>query len=186
MNNTIGALLEKIQELETEIERQFEGQRRRFRYSVKERRIRFEEAVLQRHRDLKLGLSRFIKQSGFLRIFVSPLIYIQIIPLLLLDIAVNLFQIIVFPVYGIEKVPRDDFIVVDRHHLAYLNLIEKLNCAFCGYANGLLAYCREIAGRAEAHFCPIKHARKTAGRHKRYFEFREYGDAEGYREIRPK
>jgi len=185
MNHKVGALLGKIQELETEVEQQIEGQRRRFRYSIEERRIRFEEAVLRRHRTLKVGLSRFIRQSGLLRIFVSPLIYIQIIPLLLLDIAVSLFQFIIFPVYDIEKVPRDDFIVVDRQHLAYLNLIEKLNCAFCGYANGLLAYCREIAGRAEAHFCPIKHARKAAGQHKRYFEFREYGDAEGYREIRP-
>ncbi len=185
MNKAIGALLEKIQELETEVERQFGEQRNRFHYSIKEKRVRFEEAVVQQHRELKIGLSRFVRQSGYLRILVSPLIYFQIIPLLLLDIAISLFQFVIFPVYGIDRVPRDDFIVVDRHHLAYLNLIEKLNCAFCGYANGLLAYCREIAGRTEAHFCPIKHARKIAGHHRRYFEFSEYGDGEGYREIRP-
>jgi len=33
---------------------------------------------------------------------------------------------------------------MDRHHLAYLNVIEKLNCEYCGYANGVFAYVREI------------------------------------------
>ncbi len=185
MNNTIRELFDKIQELETEIEQQFSEQRERFHYSINKKRVQFEETVLQHHRDLKIGLSRFIRKSGNLRLLLSPLIYIQIIPLVLLDLAVSLFQLIIFPAYGIRKVPRGDFLVIDRHHLAYLNVIEKLNCAFCGYANGLLAYCREIAGRAEEHFCPIKHARKSLGQHKGYYGFKEYGDAEGYREIRP-
>lgn len=39
---------------------------------------------------------------------------------------------------------RGDYIVVDRHHLAYLNVIQKINCVYCGYGNGLIAYARKI------------------------------------------
>ena len=113
----------------------------------------------------------------------SPLVYALIVPLVFLDLCVTLFQAICFPVYGIPRVTRSEFIVIDRHHLAYLNGIEKLNCAYCGYANGLLAYTRAIAGRAEEHWCPIKHARRTKGQHRQYFRFADYGDAEKYRQL---
>lgn len=29
------------------------------------------------------------------------------------------------------------YVVFDRRHLAYLNAIEKLNCAYCEYGNGV-------------------------------------------------
>ncbi len=181
MNNKIGALLDKIQELESKAENEIEEQRRQFHYSIKDKRIKFEKTIIQHHRELRTGIIRFIRESGFVNVLFSPVIYVQIVPLTLLDLAVSLFQFIIFPIYGIDKVPRDDFIAVDRHHLSYLNGIEKLNCAYCGYANGVLAYSREIAGRAEEYWCPIKHARKMKGRHRRYFDFAEYGDVEGYR-----
>ncbi|MDH3393425.1 MAG: hypothetical protein OEL66_05420, partial [Desulfobulbaceae bacterium] len=90
-------------------------------------------------------------------------------------------QTICFPVYGIPKVKRCDHLVIDRHALRYLNPIEKLNCVYCGYVNGLLSYIQEIAARTEQYWCPIKHARKVAHLHSRYHKFFEYGDAEKYR-----
>jgi len=181
MANVISNLLEKIHELETETERELEAHRKKFHYTLKEKRIEFEAAVRQRHKELRTGIIRYLLNSDLVSILSAPIIYIQIVPLLFVDVAVTLFQLICFPLYGIKKVPREDFIAVDRHHLAYLNPIEKLNCAYCGYANGLLAYAREIAGRAEEHWCPIKHARRTNGLHRRYYQFAEYGDAEGFR-----
>jgi hypothetical protein len=68
-----------------------------------------------------------------------------------------------------------------RHKLAYLNGIEKVNCTFCSYANGLIAYVREVAGRTEQYWCPITHARAIPAPHQRYHEFLDYGDAQGYR-----
>ena len=76
---------------------------------------------------------------------------------------------------------RGDFLVFDRHHLAYLNLLEKLNCAYCSYANGLINFTREIASRTEAYWCPIKHARRVLGTHQLYNEFPDFGDGDGYR-----
>ncbi|MBC8339769.1 MAG: hypothetical protein ISR51_07225 [Rhodospirillales bacterium] len=179
----IAALLKKIQELENEIDLDFESQRKTFRYTIENRRARFEESVRRHHKTLRTGLIRFLVQSGAPAILAAPLVYALIVPLVMVDISVTLFQAICFPIYGIRKVPRGDFIVVDRHQLAYLNPLEKLNCAYCGYANGLLAYAREIAGRSEAHWCPIKHLRKTKGQHRRYYDFAEFGNGEGFREL---
>jgi len=183
MNATIQALLEKLQELDGELEAELQRQRDEFHYTIKKKRVRFEEEVRKHHKELRKGMIRFIRESRIMGLLVAPVIYALIVPIVLLDIAVSLFQMVCFPVYGIKKVPREDFIVVDRHHLSYLNGIEKLNCAYCGYANGVLAWTREIAGRTEEYWCPIKHARRTQGQHRRYYDFAEYGDAEGYRKL---
>jgi len=179
----IGALLQKIPEMEAGIENDLKEQRKRLRYTIEKKHVVFEAAVRAQHKKLRTGLARFIAESTLPALLVSPFVYAIIVPLVLLDAVVSLFQIVCCPVFGIPKVPRADFIVVDRHHLAYLNPIEKLNCAYCGYANGLLAYAREIAGRAEAHWCPIKHARKTLGQHRRYYGFADFGDADGFEKI---
>ena len=178
MNEIVTRLLETMRDLESQIENELEAQRDKFSYSVTERRVEFESAVRSRHKKMRVSVFRFLRKSGVVQIISSPIIYAQIVPLALLDIAVTLFQFICFPIYGIAKVPREDFIAIDRHHLAYLNPIEKFNCAFCGYANGLLSYAREIAGRTEEHWCPIKHARRVKGLHHSYYGFAEYGDAE--------
>ena len=185
MQDKIKALVDKIKNLEAELETDFEAYRHEFHYTVREKRVEFEAAVRQHHRDLRVGILRYIRTSNLISFLIAPVFYALIVPLLVLDVAVTLFQAIVFPIYSLKKVPRDDFIVVDRHHLSYLNGIEKFNCAFCGYANGLLAYAREIAGRTEAYWCPIKHARKARGQHRHYLEFSEYGDAEAYRKDNP-
>jgi hypothetical protein len=67
-----------------------------------------------------------------------------------------------------------------RHRRRLLNAIEKANCTFCTYANGVIAYVREVAARTEQYWCPIKHARTVPAPHGRYHHFFEYGDAEGY------
>ena len=116
----------------------------------------------------------------------APFIYVLIIPLLLLDGFVSLYQMMCFPVYGISKVQRRDYFAFDRAHLAYLNGLEKINCAYCSYANGLIAYTMEIASLTEAYWCPIKHARRLNLTHARYRDFADYGDAEGFKAISDK
>ncbi|MBF0420998.1 MAG: hypothetical protein HQL78_12625 [Magnetococcales bacterium] len=109
-----------------------------------------------------------------------PIIWSVAIPLALLDLMATLYQIICFPVYGISIVKRSEFIVIDRHKLAYLNGLEKLNCVYCGYGNGVLAYVREIASRTEERWCPIKHMKSPAHPHSRYENFANFGDQEAY------
>lgn len=65
-----------------------------------------------------------------------------------------------------------------------MNAIE-LNCVYCGYANGVLAYVREIAARTEQYWCPIRHAKGVRAPHAHYREFVDYGDAKGYHRRLP-
>ncbi len=176
----IDRLVEQIGKLEDQLGQAIDEGRNKFNYTIEKKRVQFEAEARHRHRQFKAGIFRYLIASGFLSVLFSPVIYALIFPLVILDLFVTIYQFACFPVYGIKKVKRADFIALDRHHLAYLNTIEKLNCIYCGYANGLLAYAREIAGRTEEHWCPIKHARRTKGQHRRYWEFSEYGDAEKY------
>lgn len=148
---------------------------------VAERRTLFASSSPARHREFRLGLWRQLRRAPFSFVLVSPLTYSLIVPLALLDLFLAVYQRACFPVYGIIRVRRADFVVVDRYHLAYLNPFEKLNCAYCGYATGLIAYAREVAARTEEYWCPIKHSRPIATPHPRYVHFADYGDAEGYR-----
>ncbi|MEO8367852.1 MAG: hypothetical protein ABI806_01460 [Candidatus Solibacter sp.] len=110
-----------------------------------------------------------------------PLMYACAIPLVLLDLVVLMYQAICFPVYGIPKVRRREYLIFDRGRLQYLNVVEKGGCVYCSYANGVLAYIGEIVARTEQHFCPIKHATSEARPHSRYSHFLPYGDAAAYR-----
>lgn len=93
-------------------------------------------------------------------VLTAPVIYGLIVPFALLDLCVTVYQSVCFRAYGIPRVRRADFIRIDRHHLQYLNALQKLNCVYCGYCNGLIAYIAEVAGRTEAYWCPIKHAQR--------------------------
>ena len=143
--------------------------------------MRFRDEVLQRHRGQVERLFTYLRHAKLKHVLTAPVIWLCLLPALLLDLVVSLYQAICFPVYGIPRVKRSDFIVIDRHYLAYLNLIEKLNCFYCSYFNGLMAYVGEVAGRTEQYWCPIKHARQVKRMHSRYDRFLEFGDSDAYR-----
>jgi len=176
---TIDEMIDRIRALEDEINQTIDKKRQQFNYQVQQKRVRFEQAAKTHHRQLKTGIFRYLIASGFLSVLFAPVVYMLIFPLVILDVFVTIYQFVCFPIYGIEPVKRAHFIAIDRHQLGYLNLIQKFNCIYCGYANGLLAYAREIAGRSEEHWCPIKHARRIKGQHRGYWSFAEFGDADG-------
>ena len=126
-------------------------------------------------------MGRYLLDSSFLVILTAPVIYFGVVPFFLLDLFMSVYQAICFPLYGIPKVRRADYLVFDRGRLQYLNLVERINCSYCSYGNGLLAWSREISARTEQHWCPIKHARRIGDRHSRYGHFVDYGDAGEYR-----
>ena len=133
------------------------------------------------HRLHKISSFKHLRKTPWLVILSSPLIYLCVLPFLTVDASVALYQLVCFPIYGIPKVARKDYIVFDRGALAYLNTIEKIGCVYCSYANGLLAWITEIASRTEQHFCPIKHAHRLATTPSRYGKYLPYGDARAYR-----
>ena len=170
-----------IRALERKLEEALARRRVELNYKVHDGVVHFEQVVIARHRLLKARLLSYIFGARPAMILTAPAIYALIIPLVLLDLFVGLYHAVCFPVYGIPRVRRSDYLAFDRGHLAYLNVIEKLNCVYCSYANGLLAYVREVASRTEEYWCPIKHARRVLGVHARYGSFVDYGDGDAYR-----
>jgi hypothetical protein len=143
--------------------------------------IFFLPELLREHRRLKISSWKHLRKTRLLVILSSPIIYACVFPFLLLDAAVILYQLVCFPIYGIPKVNRQDYLVFDRGRLAYLNTIEKVGCIYCSYANGLLALITEVAARTEQYFCPIKHAQPLIQIHSRYDKFLPYGDGNAFR-----
>ncbi len=180
MKRDINELVAKIRDLESELEDKLIERRRDLEYKWSHGRAVFSREVKARQRKLKIGAVRFFASSGFWEILTSPFIYAVTIPLVLLDIFASAFQAVCFRVYGIRQVKRREYVVFDRHRLAYLNILQKINCTYCAYANGVLAYVLEIASRTEQYWCPIKHAERVKGTHRRYDAFLEYGDVQSY------
>ncbi|RCW23146.1 hypothetical protein DFR48_10714 [Ciceribacter lividus] len=168
-------------EFEAEIERQLKAQREHFRYRLQRGKVRFERDVREFQSRYRISLWPYITRAHVAYVLTAPMIYALIVPLVFLDLSVTIYQHICFRAYGIPRVRRSAHVIIDRHHLAYLNGIEKLNCIYCGYANGVIAYAREIAGRTEAFWCPVKHARRAVDPHEHFNRFFDYGDAQSYR-----
>jgi hypothetical protein len=180
MNGKVKEILDQITRLEDELNATLEEQQSRLRYQVEGRRVVFEQALKDAHQRVKLGVFRWFLTVRPQNYLTMPIIYGAAIPIVLFDLSVSLYQAICFPVYGIPKVKRADYIVFDHQHLAYLNIIEKGHCLYCSYAVGMLAYTSEIISRTEQYFCPIKHACKVLDSHSRYESFLDYGDGEEF------
>lgn len=180
MNARIQELLDEITKLEDELRTTLSEQQSSMFFEINGKRIEFQESVKAAHKELKTSFFRWLVTNRPFNLFTGPIIYSMIIPLVITDLFVSFYQATCFPVYGIKKVSRRDYIIFDRHHLSYLNFIEKFHCNYCAYGNGVVAYVREIVARTEQYFCPIKHARKIVGTHRRYAQFLDYGDAENY------
>src|SRR5271170_5059440 len=181
MNEKIDALVDRMRLLEQELVQETKKKETQFCYEVHKKAVRFTEEAKVRHRKLRKSLHHYLVNSRFLVLATSPMIWLCAVPIVLTDIIGTLYQAICFPIYGIPKVRRGDYLAFDRHRLTYLNFIEKINCEYCAYVNGILAYFTEIAGRTEQHWCPIKHAGCAKCAHSRYKHFVAFGDAERYR-----
>ncbi len=180
MNERITQLLAQMATLEDELRNAVHDQESRMFFTIKGKRVEFEHSVKSAHRKLKKNVFRWLVTNRPQNLITGPIIYGMVLPMLLLDALVTLFQWTCFPIYGITKVRRGSYIVFDRHHLGYLNAIEKFHCTYCEYGNGLMGYMAEILARTEEYFCPIKHAHKILGTHKRYNRFLDYGDGADY------
>lgn len=182
MDNRLQELLTKIKQLEEELLVELQKKEQEYFYEIQNKKVRFQWEVKERNKRLVQTIHRYLGEASLLNILTVPVIWSCLFPALFMDLIVSVFQLICFPVYSIPKVKRSDYFVIDRQYLSYLNMIEKINCCYCGYFTGLIGYVQEIAARTEQYWCPIKHARRAGVRHSRYKNFLDYGDAEGFRE----
>ena len=181
MRPQIQEFLDRIERIELAIEQEAKIRRQQWQADFDEHKLRFEKEVLAQQRRFKAGLFAYVLTAQWRHVLCVPFIYPVLVPMLLLDAFVSVYQWVCFPLCKIPKVQRSDFWVFDRSHLAYLNGLEKINCAYCAYGTGLIAYCREVFGLTEQYWCPIKHSRRILQAHPHYQGFVDYGDAENYR-----
>ena len=182
MNQKISSLLGQIRLLENEVVAETQKTETAFCQQAHAQSVPFTAAVQAQHRQLRQDSSHYLLHSRFLVLLTAPVIWLCLIPMVLADIVGTFYQAVCFPIYGIPKVRRRDYLAFDRHRLTYLNFIEKVNCDYCAYVNGILAYFTEIAARTEQHWCPIKHAGCAKCAHSRYKKFLPFGDANQYRQ----
>lgn len=179
-------ILDRIQSLQAQLEQEFDRllaeKRAQFQYTLEKGRVIFDEGVRELQRRYRTGVWVYLRNARLSHILTAPVIYSVVFPLMLLDLFIFFYQQICFRVYGIPTVQRSDYLVIDRQHLDYLNIIEKVNCVYCGYGNGLIEYVREVIARTEQYWCPIKHARRAPSSHHRVDKFADYGDADAYRQ----
>jgi hypothetical protein len=180
MSASLDRLVAHIHAVESELARDVAEQQKRWRYRVHAGRVWFDDEVRRAHARLRQSIPAYIREGKVLSLVTAPVIYSLIVPLALLDLWIFSYQWVCFPIYGIARVRRRPYFVFDRRKLAYLNGIEKVSCTFCSYANGLIAYIREVAARTEQYWCPIRHAHAIPTPHGRYHLFFDYGDADRY------
>lgn len=121
------------------------------------------------------------KKRRFFQIISLPIIWSLIIPLIVSDLWFEIYHRICFSLYGLKYVKRRNYIRVDRHKLKYLKWYQKIGCAYCGYANGLLSYWVRIGAMTEQYWCGIMHRSGGDFNTPEYHRnFVPYGDEQGF------
>ncbi len=183
MKDTIRDILAKIEALNIELREEYDRLANKYGFSFEKNRIRFLEAFQKQHSTYRAPLFwRRITSVNVRQLIAMPFILAMIVPAVFLDICITIYQLCAFPLYGIPKVDRRDYITYERRFLKYLNIQHKIQCLYCSYVNGLFAYAVEIAARTERYWCPIKAAHKPRSSHGWYKEFADYGNPEEWNE----
>ncbi len=182
LDNKIEDITKKIKLLEAELEEEFRNKHKEFFYTIENKKIKFQENIIKEGKMTVIHSIKYLASFPIATILTIPFIWAMMIPALLADILVTIYQFVCFPIYKIPKVKRKDYVIIDRYNLFYLDGIEKINCWYCEYFNGVIAYVREISARTEQFWCPIKHSQPPKEKHSRYDNFFDYGDYLKYRE----
>jgi hypothetical protein len=182
IEDKIEAITAQIKVLEEELTDELKKKQKEFFYKIENEKIKFEERVIKEGRSKIISSIKYLSSFPVAVIITIPFIWGMMIPALLVDISVTIYQSVCFPIYKIPKVKRKDYVVMDRYDLFYLDKVERINCWYCEYFNGVIAYTREVAARTEQFWCPIKHSKALKDKHSRYDKFFDYGDFKKYRE----
>lgn len=178
MESKIRKIIEKIDSLNERLKKEHALLAEKYGFFIQEKKIIFSETIQKRNSLFRMPVWKYAIPKSIRHIFSIPFIYGIIIPAVILDIFITVYQRVAFSLYGIPRVKRGDYIIYDRRFLGYLNIIQKAHCLYCSYVNGLFAYSLEIAARTERYWCPIKAANKPKSYHGWYKDFADYGNPE--------
>ena len=180
MNDRIKELIEEIETMKKKLGEEIVKEEENIHYRTYNGYIQFEKEMFDRQKENMMHLWDWFREIPLIQLLSAPVVYMMIVPAVVLDIMLFIYTNVVSRVFNIEFGKRDEYVVFDRQYLGYLNVVEKLNCLYCSYFNGLMQYASSIAGRTELYFCPIKHAKKIAYKHEFYDMFLPYGNGDEY------
>jgi hypothetical protein len=181
MSKRVEEIIAQMNELENELLEEFKKKENQFFYKIENGKAKFRREVIEEGRSKIISSIKYLASFPIAVILTIPFIWSMMIPIVITDIFVTIYQAVCFPIYKIPKVKRKDYVVMDRYDLFYLDRVERINCWYCEYFNGVVAYVREIAARTEQFWCPIKHSRAIRDKHSRYDKFFDFGDYHTYR-----
>lgn len=180
MSDKIKEIVDEIESMKAKLVDEIAKQEEHLSYKIKDGYVEFENDVLLKQKENMKHLVAYFRDIPLIHLLSSPIIYAMVVPALLFDIILFIYQQTIFRIYKFKFIKRSDYIVFDRQYLGYLNPVEKFNCMYCSYFNGLMHYAAAIASRTELYFCPIKHAKKVLYEHEYYNQFLSYGDEEDF------
>lgn len=181
ISELIRSIESSIDKLRCEIAKEHEELSKKYWFYIKKWKVVFNEKTKNFNKKLKENVFKYIFCARIRHLLSAPFIYSIIIPAIILDIFISIYQAVCFPLYWIPKVKRRKYIVYDKRFLDYLNIIQKIHCLYCSYVNWLFAYAREIAWRTERYWCPIKHTSYVNWLHDYYFDFADYWDPDWFK-----
>lgn len=156
----ISQILAEIKAKQQELYKEYEKLTKKYDFSFEKGKIKFSQNAKMYQEKFRIPLWKYISNPIIRHTLSIPFIYGMIIPAIILDTFLFIYQHTAIRLYGIPLVKRSEYIVFDRKHLSYLNIMQKINCLYCSYVNGLFSYAVEIAGRTEKYWCPIKAAKR--------------------------
>lgn len=118
------------------------------------------------------------KLTVFTAPFAGLAIYSMIIPIMIIDAWTQIYQLVYFGLRGIPFVKRSEFLIMDRFNLKKLTFAQKVNCLYCEYANGVLAWLKAVANQTEIHSCAIKHSVQPLGHEhqQNFYSYNQFTD----------
>lgn len=180
--STIQDILEKIEWLNSDLRKEYDRLAKEYGFSFQKRKVVFLEEFRKRNKTFKFPTWKYVIPTDIRHFLSIPFIYAMIVPAIILDVFLTIYQWTAFSLYRIPKVNRREYITYERKYLDYLNVVQKINCLYCSYVNGLFAYAVEIGARTERYWCPIKAANKPRFSHGWYKDFADYGSPEEWKE----
>ena len=105
--NKIENIIEEIKKLENDLLEEMQRKEGDFFYKVKGKKIFFEEEAKKYQETFIIKAGEYISKASLANLLTVPFIWSCIIPALLLDLSVSLYQFICFKIYNIPKVKRE-------------------------------------------------------------------------------
>ncbi|NTU98591.1 hypothetical protein HGA64_01105 [Candidatus Falkowbacteria bacterium] len=182
MKSKIKELMAKIDQLNNALQKEHARLAEKYGFSINKQRIIFIEKFRARNKNWRIPTWQYVVPHSLRHLLSMPFIYMMIIPTVILDLFISIYNWTALPLYRIPPVKRSEYIIYDRQFLDYLNVIQKINCIYCSYVNGLFAFAGEIGARTERYWCPVKAAKRVKARHGWYSDFADYGNPEEWNE----